>query len=233
MSLLTDGEIKQAIQDGEIQIDPFDEKRCLQPASYDMRLGRWALLGRAVTIESFKKKVKEGTIKEIDLEKENSITIPAGAFCLLTTYEKLDFGLKYVGHIGMRSYLSRKGLNILSGLQIDPGYKGVLILGVCNISPRSITLDHCDPICTIEIHRLAKPVVKGYPEEKTKDQQERRIPATDKDYLRTIETMSINDLTEALISLATNVENLSKNLRLYFIPLIIGILTVIIVNLLK
>jgi len=137
-----------------------------------MRLGKRALLGRTITIENFKKKVKEGTIEEIDLEKGNSITIPAGAFCLLTTYEKLDFGLEYVGHIGMRSYLFRKSLNILSGLQIGPGYKGVLILGVCNISPRSITLDYCDPICTIEIHRLAKPAVKGYPEEKTKEQQE-------------------------------------------------------------
>ena len=39
MALLADIEIKQAIESGEIQIDPFNEIECLQPASYDVRIG--------------------------------------------------------------------------------------------------------------------------------------------------------------------------------------------------
>ena len=39
MAILTDSEIKEAINEGELEIDPFDEEHGLQPASYDARLG--------------------------------------------------------------------------------------------------------------------------------------------------------------------------------------------------
>lgn len=235
MSLLTDFEIKEALARKEIVIENFDEEKCLQPASYDMRVGRRAIISRSRTLEEFKEKISEECPKEIDLEKEGSITIPAGAFCLITTYEKVRFSKRYAGHIGVRSYYTRKGLALLSGLQIDRGFEGVLVLGICNISPKSFALDYQDPFCTIEIHRLEREVEKPFPESKMTDQKDGKIPRGDKDYLRIIETMSISDMTEAIVMLSTNINKLTSHVKIlwFLIPLMTALLVVIISALLQ
>lgn len=228
MVLLTDSEIKGAIKKKEIIIEPFDNKYCLQSASYDMRIGKRAIIAKSVSLEELKRTVEKGDAKEIDLEEETSITIPAGGFALITTFEKVKFSTLYVGHIGIRSYYTRKGLALLSGLQIDPGFEGVLILGLCNLSPRGITLEYKDPICTIEIHRLNREATKSYSGKYTEEQKEGKIPAMDKDYLRTIETMSISDLTTSLQILSGNVEKLTKEVGRFWIPLVIAVATTLI-----
>lgn len=229
MSLLTDIEIKEAIERGEISIENFDKEKCLQPASYDMRVGKRAILSRPVSLEEFKTKVAEEGAKEVDLEKEGSVTIPAGAFCLITTFEKITLSRHHAGHIGIRSYYTRKGLSLLSGLQIDPGFSGVLVLGFCNLSPRSFTIEYQDPVCTIEIHRLSKDVEKPYPASRFAEQKEGRIPLPDKDYLRTIETMSISDMTKAILMLSQNVSELGTDIRnlKFWIPIVTGIIMAI------
>ena len=125
----------------------------------------------------------------------------------------------------MRSYYVRKGLALLSGLQIDPGWDGNLILGLANLSPRTITLDYKDELCTIEIHRLNREVGKVYNGVYMADQREGRIPTADKDYLRTIETMSVTDLTKALIDLSSSVEGIGKQFRGFWVG--IGVVVLI------
>ena len=44
MAILTDSEIKEAIEKDELEIDPLDVEHGLQPASYDMRLGKRAII---------------------------------------------------------------------------------------------------------------------------------------------------------------------------------------------
>ncbi len=82
MALLTDIEIKEAIKSGEIELDPFDEEKCLQGSSYDMRLGKKGIVTKSVTLEDLKGKVQREEIKEINIEKEESINIPGGCPCL-------------------------------------------------------------------------------------------------------------------------------------------------------
>ncbi len=209
MALLTDIELKDALKTEDLEIDPFDEES-LQAASYDMRLGNRALITKTVSIEELKGKIQKEEVKEINVEKEESLTIPGGAFALVSTLERIKLPNNHAGHIGMRTYYTRKGLSILSGLQIDPGWDGVLVLGLANLSPRSITLDYKDKLCTIEIHKLNRPVEKPYRGKFMAEQREGRIPVSDKDYLRTIETMSVSDLTKALIDLSQNVGSLGN-----------------------
>ena len=227
MALLTDGEIKEAIEKGDLEIDPFDEEHCLQPASYDIRLGKKAIVTKSVSLEELKGKVQKEEVKELNVEKEESITIPGGAFGLVSTLERIRLGNNYAAHIGMRTYYTRKGLVILSGLQIDPKWDGVLVLGVANLSPRSITLDYGDPLCTIEIHRLNRATDKNYGGLYMAAQREGRIPSADKDYLRTIETMSVSDLTKALIDLSQSVSDVGKWVRGFWIGFAIIIILAI------
>lgn len=222
MALLTDIEIKEAIQSGEIEIDPLDEEKCLQGSSYDMRLGKRGIVTRSVTLEDLKGKIQREEIKEINIEKEESINIPGGSFALVSTLERIKLSKLYAGHIGMRSYYVRKGLALLSGIQIDPGWDAPLILGLANLSPRTVTVDFGDEICTIEIHRLNREAGKNYEGIYMADQREGRIPSADKDYLRTIETMSVTDLTRALIDLSASVENVGRLVRNFWLG--IGVL---------
>lgn len=217
MALLTEIEIKEAIKSGDIEIDPFDEQHCLQPASYDMRLGRKGIITKTVSLEELKGKIQREEVREINIEREESITIPGGAFALVSTLERIKLSGNHACHIGMRTYYTRKGLVTLSGLQVDPGWDGALVLGLANLSPRSITLDYQDHLCTIEVHRLNRKAEKPYSGVYMAEQREGRIPSSDKDYLRTIETMSVSDLTKALIELSTNVSALGKWVRGFWV----------------
>lgn len=224
MALLTDIEIKEAIKSGEIELDPFGEEKCLQGSSYDMRLGKRGIVTKSITLEGLKGKIEREEIKEINIEKEESINIPGGAFALVSTLERVKLSKLYAGHIGMRSYYVRKGLALLSGIQIDPGWDAPLILGLANLSPRTVTVDYKDEICTIEIHKLNREAGKTYQGIYMAEQREGRIPSADKDYLRTIETMSVTDLTRALIDLSSSVENVARLVRNFWVGIGVVIL---------
>lgn len=229
--IITNGEIKEARRKKDIVLEPFSDES-LQPASYDMRLGESAIISKTVSLEELRQEVEKKEITEIDVKKEKTIVIPPGAFTLLTTLEKIKLSKKYAGHIGMRSYYTRKGLVLLSGIQIDPGFEGHLVLGACNLSPRSLEIRYGDPICTIELHKLNKEVIKAYYSDAMEQQKKGRIPSTDKDYLRTIETMSISDLTTALTTLSRNVDALRKNIWYLWIPIILVFISTILAKLL-
>ena len=227
MALMTDNEIKQAMEKGDIEIEPFNEKQ-LQPATYDMRLGKRAIVSKTVTLKELKEQITKEEAKEIDITKEGSIRIPGGAFALVTTLERIKLNKLYAGHIGMSTYYVRKGLSLLSGLQIDPAWDGVLILGLVNVSPRSITIDYQDTICSIEIHRLSVEPDKVYSGLYMEAQREGKIPKEDRDYLRTIETMSVSELTGALVNMSRSVDQLSRSMRYFWIPVSLTFLAAVI-----
>lgn len=186
-----------------------------------MRLGKRGIVTKSISIQELKEKVSKNEVKEANIEKDQSITIPAGSFALVTSLEGLKFSTLYAGHLGAKSYYSRKGLALLSGLQVDPGFEGDLVLGFANLSPRAITMEYEDPICTLEIHKLSRPASKPYTGRVLSEQKEGKIPIEDKDYLRTIETMSISDLTQALVTLSDNVGIATKMFR-WLYPILIA-----------
>ena len=204
--LLSDLEIREAIKEGNLTIGNFTDSS-LQPASYDLRVGKYVLIS--------------GKEKEIDLEKEGSFTIKAGQFALIISYENIKLSNSLVGHIGMKSYYIRKGLILLAGLQIDPGWEGSLVLGMYNASPRSITLDYQGSICTVDFYRLSVPASKGFLS--SDEQKAGLIPKMDKDYLRTLESQTLSEMSESVRHLSENVGRLSNMTYNVLIPLIIGL----------
>jgi deoxycytidine triphosphate deaminase len=202
--LMTNGEIKEVLASGELIIDPYDEKR-QEPCSYDGRAGREVLVS--------------GNNKLIDLSKENSVTLRAGDFALIITHESFRFPLNMAGNIGMKSALARRGLILLAGMQIDPGFEGHLRLGLYNCGGRPITIDYLDPICLIEFHRLTKPAERGiraFP-----DLREGRIPEADKAYLRELETTSLSDLAKDMRSLTQNMNTLTTITYKVIMPILV------------
>lgn len=209
--LMTDSEIKVAMQSGELEIENFYEVS-LQPASYDGRVGNRALLG--------------GADSEINVARSRSVTIRPGEFILLTTREKLKLSDNIAGNLGLRSYYGRKGLMLLAGLQIDPGFEGHLVIGGYNAAPRKLVLDYEAPFVTIEFHRLSAAVETPYVS--GEEQKRGEIPRIDKDYLRTLETQSLSDLANELRTLTSNVNSMQRQLKYVYAPILFLILAAVV-----
>src|SRR5919197_4037695 len=105
---MTDMEIRDAISSGAIAIGPLGDEQ-LQPASYDLRLGDRAIVTKSVDIEKLRERVESEPVPEINVARESSLTIPAGAFALVVTKERVRLSAEYAGHLGLRSYFARKG----------------------------------------------------------------------------------------------------------------------------
>jgi dCTP deaminase len=145
--ILVDEEIKRALDTGEIEIRNFSDQ-CLQPASYDLRIGE----------EGFTLLVG----KVIPIQIEGSLEIQPGDFALVMTHERLRLPTNMVGHFGLRSFYARKGLLLTSGPQVDPGFEGKLIVGLVNFSSQSVILHYLEKFCSLELHRLAKHAGTSY-----------------------------------------------------------------------
>jgi dCTP deaminase len=192
--LMTDGEIRTAMESGKLHMDNFSDKS-LQPASYDMRVGSRLLISNDSA--------------EIDLFQKGSAILQPGVFALVTTHERVRLDDTIAGHIGVKSYYTRKGVVMLTGLQIDPGFEGALVIGLYNASPRSLTLEYLAPFCTVEFHQLAQPVKTPFVS--GDEQKEGNIPRADKDYLRTLETQSLSEMSSSLRQLTMDVASLNQS----------------------
>jgi dCTP deaminase len=204
--LMVDEAIRKALKIGELKIDNFDE-RYLQPASYDMRLGEEA--------------ITSSRREKSNPAEKGLLTIPPGDFALVTTHEKVSLTPKMAGHIGLRSLYTKKGLVMLSGPQIDPGFKGVLVIGLSNLSPRDVVIPYKDAFCTVEFFDLEESATKAYSGEY---QDQTGIAPSDIRNLVEAQGMTFGQVITALQGLSQDVKSLSdsvKTLRWLF-PVILG-----------
>jgi len=191
--LMTDAMIRGALETEELKIHNFDSK-CLQPASYDMRLGEEAITS------SHREKLNPA--------QKGLLIIPAGDFALVTTHERVELSAKVAGHIGLRSHYSKRGLIVLSGPQIDPGFKGVLVLGLSNLSPRDVTIPYKERFCTVEFHALSEAASEPY---RGEYQDQAGITAQDLENLVEAQGMTFGQVIQLLGELSLNVKSLSES----------------------
>lgn len=122
---------------------------CLEPASYDMRLG--------------KTYTYRGETKQLD-ENSQTLKIEPGDFVLLSTLEVLNMPLSLVGHNGIMSPWARRGLVSLFSPQIDPGFEGFLKVPVFNAGDAPISINLGEKIFTVEFLRTDENAESGWSE---------------------------------------------------------------------
>jgi len=210
--LMTNDMIRSAMQGGELRIHSFADS-CLQPASYDARLGEEAITS------SYREKINPGN--------KGLFIIPAGDFALVTTHERFEVSANVAGHIGLRSHYSKKGLAILSGPQIDPGFSGVLVVGLSNLSPRDITIPYKERFCTIEFYKLAEPASVLYHGEY---QSQTGITPQDLENLVEAQGMTFGQVIKLLGDLSLNVKSLSESVTFlkWIIPIAFALIAIMI-----
>lgn len=195
--ILTDTEIVKARDDERVNIEPFSTRQ-VQPASYDLRVGRQAITSSSKGI--------------IDIEKRGFFELPPGDFAIVTTREKVEFDLSHTARIGLRSKYSRKGIIATTGPQVDPGYRGRLKIGLTNLSPHTVSLPFEDDLITLEIHNLTKPASRGY---SGPYQDDDALSPDDISSVTEGENIGFASMLDSLQSLSRNVGELTKNVERY------------------
>jgi dCTP deaminase len=194
---MTDLEVKKALKEGRLGIEGFDEA-CLQGTSYDVRIGSQIHISNSEESITF----EEGT---------RTARLQPGEFALLITHERFRLPLDMAANIGPKTYFTRKGLILLAGLQVDPGFKGALALAVFNSSPKTIVLEHMQEICSLQFFQLNLAATVAPPV--NRDLEQGRIPRVDQDYFRELETQSLTEVGRELKKLAINVGQLTENVE--------------------
>ena len=142
MSILARPDIERLLANRPPLIENADQTHCLQPASYDLRLG--------------KEYYKEGKIERLgEGEKKNEtwLDIPAYALVMVTTYEKVNMPTNLVARFGLRLSLVKRGVILQNEPQIDPGYSGRLACLLYNLSSEPVRITYLDRFATIEFEK--------------------------------------------------------------------------------
>jgi len=188
--MLSDAEIKslQSTTDNTL-IRPFDAAN-LKGASYDLSFGSRLFIS--------------GQTKEMDLEKSRQELLP-NHFAVVTSKESFKFPQKIAANIGPMTKLTKKGILLLAGHQIDPGFEGHLVLGLFNSSPVPFEIVHGDPLCSIQVFRLENEAEREFPP--MEDLIKGQIPDIDKTYLRGISPLP------SPLSLSNEVAKLKESVK--------------------
>nr|WP_206203362.1 MULTISPECIES: dCTP deaminase [unclassified Thermococcus] len=128
----------------EILIEPFNEKS-LQPAGYDLRVGKEAMVNGEF----------------IDVEREGKVVIPPKNYALVLTLERIKLPDDVMGDMKLRSSLAREGL-MGSFAWVDPGWDGNLTLGIFNASDEPVELAYGERFVQIAFIRLEGPAKNPY-----------------------------------------------------------------------
>jgi hypothetical protein len=111
---------------------------------------------------------------------------------------------------------------MLSGPQIDPGFRGILVVRMINLAPKPLALPYEAPFLTVQFFRLTNPVQKPY---SGPQQGQTGITARDIQELVETEGLTLGQVIRTLGALATDVARLRGSVdRLsWLVPLIVGL----------
>ncbi len=210
--MMTDEQIHAAVQNREIILDPFDPNQ-VEPASYDIRVGNWA----------FTSSSKE----KLNLSEKGVVIVEPGEFAVVESRERVELDRRTAAQLGLRSEFARRGLLVLSGPQIDPGFKGVLVVRLINLAPKRIALGYETPFLTAQFFRLSTPVAKPY---SGPQQGQPGITGKDIQELTETESLTLGQVIKTLSTLARDVAKLEGSVSklVWSMPVIVGLgLTII------
>ena len=121
-------------------ISPFNEER-LQGASYDISMSD--------TVHVFKDAVQtiyltdqasiDSIYCQVKIKEYEPFVLKPNEYVLVTLKEHLSIPHNMIAHIRPRTKFTRLGI-IITDQHCNPGYQGVLQVGIRNVSPNSIAL---------------------------------------------------------------------------------------------
>jgi dCTP deaminase len=139
--ILSDRSIREALSQGRIVVDPFDDA-CLQPSSIDVKVSNLFRVFRnhSTAIIDVKKDLTDLT-ELVEIPDGEAFILHPGEFVLGSTLERIGIAADLVARVEGKSSLGRLGLLIHSTAGfIDAGFDGHITLELSNVANLPITL---------------------------------------------------------------------------------------------
>ncbi len=139
--LLSDRDIRAALESGRVVLDPHDPAM-VQPSSVDVRLDRYFR-----TFENHRyphidpAEEQPDLTRQVEPERDEPFILHPGEFVLASTYEVVSLGEDIAARLEGKSSLGRLGLltHSTAGF-IDPGFSGHVTLELSNVATLPIKL---------------------------------------------------------------------------------------------
>lgn len=139
--LLSDRDIRSAIDSGDLGIEPFDAA-LIQPSSVDVRLDKYfRVFNNSKYTHIDPKQEMDDLTTLVEVPAEESFVLHPGEFVLASTLEKFTLPAHLAGRLEGKSSLGRLGLltHSTAGF-IDPGFSGFITLELSNVANLPIVL---------------------------------------------------------------------------------------------
>lgn len=209
--VLSDVDIKELINNGEITISQFSNE--VEPASYDMRVGKQALTSDGI----------------IDIESKKFIKIERGSTVVIYPVEQIKICQKIVARFGLRSHFARKGLILLSGPQIDPGFEGQLTYTIYNSGTTDVILRYKEKFASVEFSFLKTPASIPYT---GPYQGQSEIASADIEFI-THKYKSLSEMEKAITLLETELSHIRSFIYVIFGGILVGAVVQLISKLIR
>src|SRR5215217_4528037 len=163
MSVLSDRDIRAALQAGRVRIDPYDST-CLQPSSVDLHLDADFRVFRNNRYPYIDVRTPQPDLTElVSVAEDEPFVLHPNEFVLGQTLEWVELPDDLVSRLEGKSSLGRLGLLIHSTAgYVDPGWKGNLTLELSNVANLPIALYFGMKIGQISFLKMSSPVERPY-----------------------------------------------------------------------
>jgi dCTP deaminase len=163
MAVLSDRDIRAAMQAGRVRIDPYDSS-CLQPSSVDLHLDADFRVFRNNRYPYIDVRASQPDLTEpVSIAEDEPFILHPNEFVLGQTLEWVELPDDLVARIEGKSSLGRLGLLIHSTAgYVDPGWKGNLTLELSNVANLPIALYRGMKIGQISFFMMSSAVERPY-----------------------------------------------------------------------
>ncbi|MUV86476.1 dCTP deaminase [Natronomonas sp. CBA1123] len=179
--ILSDGDIRRRLTDGELVVEPLDDPELqIQPASIDLRLGREFLEFQRTNIPCIHPNSEQEVDEYVDetyVEEGDDFILHPGDFVLGTTKERVEIPPDLIAHVEGRSSLGRLAVVVhaTAGL-CDPGYEGQITLELSNLGTAPVALTPEMRISQLTFTELKNPAERPYGAERGSKYQGQKGP---------------------------------------------------------
>ncbi len=165
--ILSDRDIKKAISDGRIKVDPLPDLSVdLGACSLDFQLGNTLRVfeyTKHPVIDPRKKELFDKLSREIVIPDGDSFIIHPGELIIAATAQWLEISNDLVGRLEGRSSLGRIGVVVHStAARFDPGWRGRPVLELGNLGRIPVALFPGMRICSFTFEELSSPAEVAY-----------------------------------------------------------------------
>ncbi len=165
--LLSDGDIRQQLQEGRIGLEPLNLE-LLQPSSIDVRLDRFFRLFDNHKYPFIDPREQQDELTRfVEVQSDEAFILHPGEFVLGSTFEYVSLPNDIAARLEGKSSLGRLGLltHSTAGF-VDPGFQGHVTLELSNVATLPIKLWPGMKIGQLCFFQLSSPSENPYGSEK-------------------------------------------------------------------